>query len=97
MTSLHVGTETETKQDSTNNVVDALNIESGNGNGNGVELVLTENGVFTQNVDDDEEHYSGKDKLCSQLRSAFVGFLFPKVTPIKASTFLLLTFLAILP
>ena len=87
MTSLHVGTETE-KQDSTNNVVDALNIESGNGNGNGV--------VFTENVDD-EEHYSGKDKLCSQLRSAFVGFLFPKVTPIKASTFLLLTFLAILP
>jgi len=63
----------------------------------GTETVLSGNGVvFTENVDD-EEHYSGKDKLCSQFRSAFVGFLFPKVTPIKASTFLLLTFLAILP
>ncbi len=84
MTSL--ATETE-KQDSTTNI-DALNIESGQGNGTGV--------VFTENVDD-EEHYSGKDKFCSRLKSAFVGFLFPKVTPIKASTFVLLTFLAILP
>lgn len=82
MTSVEAGTE---KQQGTiiPTGVDAANVEGGND----VE--------FTENCDD--ENYSGKDKFCSRLKSAFVGFLFPKVTPIKWTTFLLLTFLAIIP